>query len=508
MKHRVFGLLLCAAVMLSLSIPADITANPNAAAGQSALPSAPSAPLETALPSPSDTALPQASADSRPQALAEPSITAEGAMLIEQSTGKILYSKNPHEKMYPASMTKLMTCMVALDYLSPTDTVVVGPEINTIPGDGSKAGNFVGETLTVENMIRALLMPSGDETAAVAAMAVAKKVKNTDTMSYDDAQTIFAGLMNQKAADLKCTETHFVNPHGLHDDNHYTTPFDMAIISRAVMNTPKYSLIRQISAETEWSGNGDDQTTGSNKKIKTKKYDWQTRNLLLVKGGQYYYQYATGLKTGFTDQAGSCLTASATKDGVSLISVVMKDTDTGRWADSRALLDYGFGSFSFQTIQEAGATVGSVGVSNNVKGSDSTLDLVGVDKITDFAANDILKTLQTQIVYDPKYLVTDEKTGARTLKAPIKKDDVVGKITYSKNGAQLYESDVAAARDVAERTFNTDMTYNVQQAKQAAFSPIGFIIAAVVIIIAIIIIIIVLRGRRKRDRYGFGGRRY
>jgi len=492
MKRVVLSLLACAIILLCAPPAAFAAANP-AAGEPSALPALP------------DSELPSAAAQSGAQsqgADSGPAVTAEGAILIEQSTGNILYSKNIHERMYPASMTKLMTCMIVLDNLKPADTVVVGPEISAVPADASKAGNFAGETITVENIIRALMVPSGDDTACVAAMAVAKKVKGVNSLDFDAAETVFADLMNKKAKALGAAETNFVNPHGYHDDNHYTTPYDMAIIARAAI---QYDLIRRMAAEKSFAGNGAGQSITPGSKLKTKEYNWNTRNLLIV-DGQYYYPYATGLKTGFTDQAGSCLAGSATKDGVGLISVLMRDTDTGRWVDTQTLMEYGFNNFSFQTIQTEGATVTSIGVSNTVKGSNDTLELTGVSKITDFAANDIADTLQKQITYDPKYLVTDEKTGARTLKAPIKQGDIVGKISYTKDGAAVYSSDIAASRDVAERTFGTDVSYYLKKARDAVFSPVGLgVIAAA----AIVIIIAAIAGVRRRNRndFRYGGRR-
>ena len=158
---------------------------------------------------------------------AAPEVSAKSAVLINADTGRILYQKNQNDRMYPASMTKLLTSMVLLDNMDLDDTITIDYSINEIPWDSSKAGIAVGEVLTVENVIRGLIIPSGNDIANAAASAVAKKALG-NSISYDKAEEYFTGLMNKKAKELGCTGSNFVNPHGYHDDNHYTTAYDVA----------------------------------------------------------------------------------------------------------------------------------------------------------------------------------------------------------------------------------------------------------------------------------------
>ena len=152
---------------------------------------------------------------------APPEVVAQTAILGEVSTGKIIYQKDMDKKMYPASMTKLLTAIVALEHLKPDDLITVGSEINEIPADSSKAGHTRGETLTVKNLIRGLLIPSGNDSANVLAVTVARKIENNQELPYEECIKVFTELMNQKAKQLGATNSHFANAHGYHDENHY-----------------------------------------------------------------------------------------------------------------------------------------------------------------------------------------------------------------------------------------------------------------------------------------------
>ncbi|NLK36762.1 MAG: D-alanyl-D-alanine carboxypeptidase, partial [Epulopiscium sp.] len=183
----------------------------------------------------------------------KPEVTAETAILMEPTTGKIIYSKDIHKKMYPASMTKILTALVVMDYFSPDTLITVGTEINEVTLDSSKAGHKRGETLTVENLIRGLIIPSGNDTANVLAAAVAKKVENNNDLTPEESEKVFARLMNEKAKKLGAKESHFSNAHGYHDENHYTSAYDMALITREAQ---KNKMISEIAKEKSFSGKG------------------------------------------------------------------------------------------------------------------------------------------------------------------------------------------------------------------------------------------------------------
>ena len=284
-------------------------------------------------------------------------LTARAAILVEERTGRILYGKNENERMYPASITKILTAYVALQYLDPDDLIVIGREILLVPPGSSVARNQVGETKTVENMIRALIISSGNETSISIAVNVVRRRNGIQNVNYVEAMAEFMDIMNEQARSFGAFNTNFTNPHGFHDDNHFTTAYDMALIIRAALQNP---LIRRISAEAEFVGNGADNRAAPG--AFTQEYDWTSRNLLIVEESPFFYPYASGIKTGFHDQASDTLASTAMRNNINLIAVVLYSPMPGRWNDSIKLFEYGFNFFDFEVVQEAGAVIGQVEV--------------------------------------------------------------------------------------------------------------------------------------------------
>ncbi|MCI9148134.1 MAG: D-alanyl-D-alanine carboxypeptidase [Hungatella sp.] len=249
---------------------------------------------------------------------AKPEIRSEGAVVIDGLTGNILYGKNERERFYPASTTKLMTAMLVLERTNLNDTVTFSRSATTNLEAGAVSLNLTeGDRLTVEQCLYALLLKSANEVGNGLAEHVSGSVSG------------FAELMNQKAAGLGCTGTHFANPHGLNDSNHYTTPYDMALIGRAAFqNETLCKIATTTSYQFPATKNGEAKTiTMGHKMI----YPTDSR----------YYQGIIGGKTGYTSLAGNTLVTGAERNGVRLIAVVMKSKST-HYEDTRALLDYGF----------------------------------------------------------------------------------------------------------------------------------------------------------------------
>ncbi len=233
------------------------------------------------------------------------------------------YAKNENEKLYPASLTKLLTALVVLEKAELDEKVTVGDEVYLQTDDEVRVGLFEGQILTVEDLLAAMLMQSGNDAARTLAVYIAEKEKDTDRTALNSIQ-YFALLMNEKAIELGANQSHFVNPHGLHDPNHYSTAKDLAKIAVAVK---KEQILTELLAKPTYS---------------SQTHTYQNRNQLLNVNSPYYYQKATGLKTGFTDQAGYCLVSAAEEQDQSLITVVLDSGKERVWEDSIALLDYGF----------------------------------------------------------------------------------------------------------------------------------------------------------------------
>ena len=249
----------------------------------------------------------------------QPVVASEGAALIDGSTGTVLFSKNGDKQFYPASITKLMTALLVAENCSLDDKVTFSAAATTNLESGAVSINMTaGDVMTVQQCLYALLLKSANEVGN----ALAEHVAGSNAQ--------FAEMMNAKAAALGCTNTHFTNPHGLNDANHYTTPHDMALIARAafqndvvktVASTRTYTLPATIK-----NPSGLTVTIG---------------HKMLNPNDARYYPGVMGGKTGYTSKAGNTLVTAVEKDGVRLIAVIMKSKST-HYTDTKALLDYGY----------------------------------------------------------------------------------------------------------------------------------------------------------------------
>lgn len=263
-----------------------------------------------------------------PENLQEDQLAAKSAILIEANTGEVIFEKNADEQRFPASTTKIMTVFLGLTIGKANgmldETVTISDEDVNLPEGSSVIPMSAGETIRFEDLLYATMVRSGNEGANAIAEAISGSVPS------------FVDLMNETAKFMGCTSTHFANPNGLHDENHYTTARDMAIIAKEAMNNSEF---RQIAATTSYS-----LPKSNMQKARTVK---NNNNALMVQGdnNKYFYGYANGIKTGFTNPAGYCYIGSASKDGVSLISVVLYSSSTGRWTDTKKLMEYGFSQY-------------------------------------------------------------------------------------------------------------------------------------------------------------------
>lgn len=258
-------------------------------------------------------------------------ITALGAVLFDETHDTVLYSVNPDTRCYPASLTKLMTAAIACRYCSPDTIFTVGSEISLVQFGSSLAYLEAGQQLNFSTILDALLLPSGNDAAYTIAVRVGRIAAGDETLDDAAAVSVFCDLMNDAAQEIGAVNTHFVNPDGFHDDNHYTTPMDMVLISRYALTFPSIRLTVSKPAASDLLVTGEPAPA------------WQNSNSLIKTGSSFYYPYATGLKTGFTDEAGYCLAASAQKDGVELIAITMNSPGANdRWTNSTYLFDAGF----------------------------------------------------------------------------------------------------------------------------------------------------------------------
>lgn len=247
-------------------------------------------------------------------------IEAYSAVAMDMSSKNIILSKNLNEKMYPASTTKILTAVLAVKYGNMNDNIVVGNEIYKTAFDASKAGLKCGEIISLHNLIRGLLIPSGNDAAYTIAVYIARKASGNQYMSINDSINYFCQLMNKEAYSLGAVNSHFINPDGYHNINHYTTAYDLALIARKAFSNP---FLRQVMDTPFYS-------YGS--------HTWINTDKLIQKNSKYYYGYVIAGKTGHTSAAGNCLVTASYKNRKTVIVVIMKSTQTAEWSDSKKLI--------------------------------------------------------------------------------------------------------------------------------------------------------------------------
>ena len=391
-------------------------------------------------------------------------LEATTAILIDAKTGEILFSKNKDVQLTPASMTKIMTALLAIENLDMDTVVTIDDE--TPYTEGNIIYMHKGEKFTVEQLLKAMLVTSANDCAVALAKTMSGTIKD------------FSNLMNGKAKELGAKNTNFVNPNGLDDKGHVSTAYDMAMIAKEAM---KNETFREIVAMTSYT---------VPKTNKNKKRPLYTTNRLLsdkyndiVVNGEYrkpYYKNAIGIKTGYTPVALGCLTAAAEKNGTELISVVMHSSDFGRFADTIALFEYGFTNYSTYTVYDKGEAVETI----KVKGGKP-------DEVKGITSWDACVTLQKG---ENKDLVTEKIVWDNNLVAPIAKGTTVGAITLYKDGEPVAVTDIVAADKVEEGMFS--FLYNGHVAYPGK---LALLIAAIVLVLlAIAIVIIRIMNRRKR----------
>lgn len=354
------------------------------------------------------------------------SVSAVSAILVEANTGEILYEQNPDVRRYPASITKVMTGLLAVEAvergdLSMDHVVTLGDDIYAGIGAGaSTSGLQPGEMLTVRDLLNAALIPSANEACNALATMVSGSIP------------AFVDLMNQRAAELGMLSTHFANPHGYHDDDHYTTARDIATMCMEAMNHPDFREIVSSGTYTIPPTN-----------LHSSERVLQDTNALVsgAKVSGFRYEYAIGIKTGFTTPAGYCLASAAEKNHRMLIGVLLggktwysadQVIEDNYFSESRRLLEYGFNHFSSKTVLNAIEPVDTVPVSMCKE----------QDYITVLPAQSITATLPNDV--DPSLFQRDINL-PETLQAPIEKGQILGTVSISYEGRDFGTVDLVAA---------------------------------------------------------------
>ena len=365
-------------------------------------------------------------------AMAAPEYTGEvnvnTAILLDADSGQILYeTDNIDDQIAPASTTKIMTCILALEKSSLDDVVTVGSEGDWSNSKYSLLGTKNGEEIVMKDLLYGMMLVSGNDAACAVAVHVAGSVE------------AFVQMMNDKAEELGMTNTHFANPHGTDDEEHYVTARDMATLTLyAVQNEDFMDIVGTESYDMP-ATNANSARTVDN-----------TNHLLNPDEEEYYYRYATGIKTGSTPNAGKCLVASATKDDMNLICLIYGDeTEYGseRWSTAEELFNWGFDEFKtvklsvlLDNTEQAQLQV------NNYAASDEN------DGILVFDTPDVYVTAAESVIQD----IIDGTDSVQisystdSIEAPVTEGEVLGTVTYSSaaTGDEIYSGDLIASREI------------------------------------------------------------
>lgn len=357
-------------------------------------------------------------------------VNAQYCMLSNMDTGEILYSKNADERLYPASITKLMTALVVCENASDLNQTVTidGDLINTLLGTDSSLSYIVrDEILTIDQLLHYLLITSGNDTALVLAKYVGGTVDR------------FVEMMNETAAKLGMNSSRFENPHGLPDSNHYTTVSDIHKLATAAFSVEKIKKICSYSRYVMPATNLHGERTLS------------TTNFLIDKSTTYFYKYCTGGKTGYTESAGRCIVSTAEKEGMHYLSIVMnadpKYTDSNgnrkriEFTDTARLFEWAFNNFSYKTVIDKNEYLGDIDV--GLSWSDSNIQLVAGESLTGLLPNEADKS---SIEVDLKFLE------GKKVDAPIEKGDVLAVANVYYANEPIGTIELCASKEVKRST--------------------------------------------------------
>ncbi|MDY3906758.1 MAG: D-alanyl-D-alanine carboxypeptidase family protein [Lawsonibacter sp.] len=414
-------------------------------------------------------------------ALEEPELQCRNAVLVDANYGEVLYSKGAYDKAYPASITKVMTALLVMEALESgqltTDTVVTVSELAAQKSyaNESSADLKAGEQLTVEELLYCLLLPSANDAAKVLAEAVDGSIEE------------FVAHMNRKAGELGCQGTHFVNPHGLHDDDHYTTAYDISLFMTAAL---EYDLFRTII------GTASHTVPATN--LSGERLYYNTNGLISnLHYLGYVYDKCIGGKTGSTDEAGRCLVAAAEDGDTLLVSVVLGSGPIeqqgydklrqGQFTESTKLLKWGFQNFERVTITRGSEPVDKVAVTLSRQ----------ADEVNVKPQGSITRTLPKDLDLDK--IETEITLFSPEVEAPVQEGQVLGTMKLSYEGEVYGTLDLVAVTSV-ERS---ELLYKKAQFI-AFFQSTRVKLVLVLVLLVVVLLVLKLTVFRKRRRYHSG----
>ncbi len=415
-----------------------------------------------------------------PATLQADQLYGESAIVIDADTGEILFRKNDGIRMYPASTTKIMTLLLALESGIPLDTVVTIPaEAGDITSDSSVVPVYPGETMTFADLLYGTMLKSGNDGANAIAVLVSGSI------------SAFVEKMNARAQEIGCVGTHFANAHGLHDDNHYSTARDLALIAQTAMRNATFRAIVSTQSYTLSISTRGEVTVAN------------TNNLMNPKSS-YYYEDCIGIKTGMHSKAGKCLVGAAEKEGVTLITVTLNcGDDPQRFVDTTRMFNFGFTCYMPYTLEQmfelTNSSLANVQIANASEddpyGGYLELDIAQISN-TDYVRmvqsgnSESLANAESDFITRSSIAVIDN------LVAPITRGQVIGTFTYTTTDGEIITASVTAGRDVSARP-ETITLYDVFPFLKVFENPLVMLLSIVIALLLVTIIVYaIIRHRR------------
>lgn len=390
-------------------------------------------------------------------------LNAEGALLIDFDSNRVLYEKNSNKRLYPASTTKIMTAILAIELGNMEDIVKVDEEIVNLSA-GSNIALDYDEEMKMEDLLNALLVASAND----AALAIAKHISG----SLEE----FMALMNAKAQELGAVNTHFVNPNGLHDDNHYSTAYDLFLISKYAMRNEDF---RKYVSTSEYTIPPTNKKTEERLIHNTNRFLYGSEtmeldgSILPIK-----YDGIKGIKTGTTPEAQHCLISYAEKDGKKMISVILKSDGYQVYADTYKIFNYGFNNFNSTILGHSNQFIENLNIENGSLPYAATV----LDKDLHYLLNsDELARIEKNLQFKDNIV------------PPISKGQILGSAKYYLDGNLLAEQNIISTVDIKLSPKDKFMDFLLDRWYL-------FLIAASILILAIVRISVLQKRKKRYDR--------
>ena len=432
----------------------------------------------------------------KPENLTEDDIAAEACILIEMESGDVIFEKNADDVHYPASTTKVMTVLLGILYTEDLSTMTTISYAGSKAGvramygeDSSVLGTIEGEEISMKDLLYGTILRSGND----GAIAIAEQIAGSETA--------FVDLMNQAAQQFGMSKTHFMNAHGLHNEYHYTSARDLATLAYIAMQNETFADIAgRVTYNMAKTNMQKERTISTGHRIMLKNWNGSEN--------AYYYVHANGIKSGYTDAAGNCYIGAAEKDGVKLISVVLKSGHYDVWRDTKKLMEYGFSQYTSKTLtelyQDRPLKVYTIGYEASDRGlGELELSCSPVDPkktVTISGTHDTLQYMSENL----RELLLVQYT--RELRAPISAGEIIGTMTYITEDGEAVEYNLLATRSIPARSdppLTLDQIVAMTEADPNPLPPLTAevvlnVLSPVLVVLGVILVLRIIFSRRRK----------